>query len=140
MHTIGLKMKFPSWINVVGDLSYRNKSCPSEAAEQVTIFNYLRKNYGDSYGLIAVHPRNEGKRSYQQTSKQKSEGMTKGASDIIIPANGGLVCELKRQDHTMCKWQDGQVEYLEACHKLGAHVFIALGAKAFIEEFEKWRS
>jgi hypothetical protein len=133
-------MKFPNWLQISGDVSYRNKKCPVESAEQITVFNYLRAHYPDTYGKIAVHPRNEGKRNHAQTSRQKAEGMTPGASDIIIPANGGLICELKRQDHTICSWEPGQKEYMEACQKLGAHVFLALGAVAFIEEFERWKN
>jgi len=133
-------MKFQKWLKVAGDQSYRNKKCPVESAEQVTVFNYLRKHYPETYGRIAIHPRNEGKRTHGQVSRQKAEGMTPGASDIVIPGNPSLVCELKRQDHTICTWQKGQIEYLQACHDQGCYVFVALGAKAFIKEFEKWKN
>ena len=131
-------MKFPEWLPLYGDINYRGK-CPSEAVEQVTFFNALRVGYKKSYGLIAVHPRNEGKRSHYQAARDKAEGMTPGASDIIIPGNPAFVCELKRQDHTKSRWQDNQLEYLEAAHNAGAFVCVALGYKAAWEAFNEWR-
>ena len=131
-------MKFPSWLNVYGDIKFRG-DCPSETAEAVTFFAKIRREYPDSYGLIATHVRNEGKRSFHQVAKQKSEGMTKGAPDIIIPANPTFICELKRQDHTKSKFQDGQLEYLEAAQNAGAFVCVALGYKAAYEAFIYWK-
>ena len=90
--------------------------------------------------MIAVHPRNEGKRHYKQVTKERAEGMTKGASDIIIPGNPAFVCELKRRDRTQSTWQDGQVEYLESAQKAGAFACVALGADAAMEAFEEWLS
>lgn len=131
-------MKFPEWLSVYGDTSFRSP-CPSETAEQVTFFGYLRRTYPDSYGLIAIHPRNEGKRHHVQVAREKAEGMTPGAADIIIPGSPSFVCELKRRDHTKCQWQAGQQEYLKACQQAGAFVCVALGWEAAIEAFNKWR-
>jgi len=131
-------MKFSNWLKVYGDKTYRNKKCPPESSEQITFFNVLRREYPE-LGAIAIHPRNEGKRSIQQTQKQKAEGMTPGASDIIIPGNPTFVCELKRQDHTMSKWQPNQIEYLENCKNNGAFVCVALGYKAALEALEQWK-
>ena len=131
-------MKFPNWLNIYGDISFRG-DCPSETAEAVTFFAKIRREYPDSYGLIATHIRNEGKRTFQQTMKQQSEGMTKGAPDIIIPGNPTFICELKRQDHTKSKFQDGQLEYLEAAQNAGAFVCVALGYKAAYEAFICWK-
>lgn len=131
-------MKFPDWLPVYGDLKYRNKKCPKESAEQITFFNTIRKQYPE-YGAIAVHQRNEGKRYAHQVSKQKAEGMTPGASDIIIPGSPTFVCELKRQDHTICTWQPNQIEYLEACKKQGAFVCVALGWEGAMEAFLEWK-
>jgi hypothetical protein len=135
--TIGSKMKFNSWLKVYGDQKYRNKNCPPESAEQITFFNVLRRDY-PKLGEIAIHPRNEGKRSIQQTQRQKAEGMTPGASDIIIPGTPTFVCELKRQDHTLCKWEPKQVDYLENCQNNGAFVCVALGYKAALEALKEW--
>ena len=126
-------MKFPKWLKVFGDASYRGP-CPQESAEQITAFNQIRKEFPH-----ALHPRNEGKKTYGQVSRHKAEGQTKGASDIIIPASLAFVCELKRQDHTKSTWQPGQLEYLENCHKAGAFVCVALGYKGVLEAIEQWK-
>lgn len=131
-------MKFHDDIRVFGDKSFRGK-CPCETVEQVTFFNMLRTGYKDSYGLIAIHPRNEGKRSHYQAARDKAEGMTPGASDIIIPGNPAFVCELKRQDHTKSRWQDNQIDFLEAAQAAGCFVCVALGYKAAWEAFNEWK-
>ena len=69
---------------------------------------------------------------------QKSEGMTPGAADIVIPGSPAFVCELKRKDHTKSQWQDGQIEYLEASKKAGAFVCVALGCDAAWLAFQEW--
>jgi hypothetical protein len=127
-------VKFPNKIPVYGDKKFRG-NCPPEAAEQVTFFNWIRRQYPYSWGILALHPRNEGERTHYQTMKQKSEGMTPGASDIVIPGSPAFVCEMKRRDHTKCKWQDGQIEYLQAAQHAGAFVCIALGYEAAREAF-----
>ena len=100
-------------------------------------FNVLRREYPE-IGKIALHIRNEGKRTVQQAIRQKAEGMVSGASDIIIPGCPAFVCELKRADHTQSRWQDGQIEYLEACKNNGAFVCVALGHKAALEALKVW--
>lgn len=125
---------------VYGDQSFRGK-CPKETVEQASFFNRLRGEYPDSYGLIALHPRNEGQLIGGQFSamvKQKAEGMAKGAADIVIPGAPAFVCELKRRDHTQSQWQEGQIAYLEAAANAGAFVCVALGAAAAWEAFEDW--
>jgi hypothetical protein len=131
-------MKIPDWLQVFGQMEYRDMQCPPESAEQVTFFARLRREYPDSYGLIAIHPRNEGKRHHAQVMLQKSEGMTAGAADIIIPGCPTFVCELKRRDPTKSRWQDGQLEYLEAAHKAGAFVCVAFGCDGAWEAFKQW--
>lgn len=122
-------MKSPPWLHVEGDTDYRG-DCPPEAAEQVTFFNWIRREFPDTYGRIALHPRNEGKRTAQQASREKSEGMTAGAPDVFIPCSPPIIIELKRRDHTKSAWQPGQIEYLEAAQNLGAIVCVALGWEA----------
>jgi len=140
-------MKIPAWLPVYGDISFRGR-CPGEQVEQASFFAKLRREYPASYGLIAVHPRNEGLLAGGQFSaviRHRSEGMTKGAADIIIPGLsvrrefGAFVCELKRCDHTKSAWQDGQQAYLQAAHDAGAFVCVALGAVAAWQAFEAWR-
>lgn len=128
-------MKWPDWLAVYGDQTYRGP-CPTETAEQVTLFSRLRTRWPDTIGRIAVHVRNEGKRTPGQVWHQRAEGMTAGAPDVIVPGSPSLVIELKRRDHMQSKWQPGQLEYLEAAHKAGAFVCVALGADAAIEAVE----
>ncbi len=130
-------MKFPDWLPVYGSTDYRNKKCPVESAEQITFFNVLRRDY-PQLGVIAVHPRNEGKRTMQQAMRQKAEGMTAGASDIIIPGNPSFVCELKRKDHTLCSWEVEQLTYLETAKNNGSFVCVALGYEAALEALKVW--
>lgn len=125
-------MKIPEWLASYGDMDFRGK-CPLESAEQITLFNTIRKRYPQ-----AIHPRNEGKRTHGQVRRQKAEGMTKGASDLIIPAAVCFVGELKRQDHTQSTWQDGQLEYLENAKNDGAFVCVAFGYKAMLEAIKEW--
>lgn len=69
---------------------------------------------------------------------EKSEGMTTGAADIIIPGAPAFVCELKRRDHTKSAISDEQLAYLEAAKEAGAWVCIALGADAAWEAFHEY--
>jgi len=126
---------------VFGDVAFRGK-CPSESAEQITFFNKLRTEYPDTWGRLALHPRNEQQLrggQHRGMIKQKAEGMTPGASDVIIPGRVSFVCEIKRKDHTQSKWQPGQVEYLTVAHDAGAFACVALGWKGAWEAFEKWK-
>src|SRR5690625_3531637 len=125
-------MRFPDFLKVYGRQDYRGE-CPPELAEQITFFQWLQRSYPDLH-RIAVHPRNEGKRTYQQARMQRLEGsLNVGASDVIIPGGVSFVCEIKRQDHTKSRWQKGQIEYLEAAHNAGAFVCVALGSSAAME-------
>jgi len=129
-------MKFPAWLKVYGDQSFRG-DCPKESAEQVTFFNMIRKT---PWGDVAMHPRNEGKFTHAQVSKMKAEGMLSGASDIIIIGSPVFCCELKRRDHTKCSWQPGQLDFLEQSQKAGAFACVALGWEAAWEAFEEWKT
>ena len=129
-----MNLKKLNSIEIVGDISYRG-DCPSENAEQVTFFNWIRKEYPTTLGLIAIHPRNEGKRTYGQANWQKAEGMNTGAADIVIPCSPPIVIELKRRDHTKSTISKEQIEFLEACQSMGGKVCVALGweaAKEFV--------
>jgi len=133
-------MKMPPWLKVYGDLSFRG-DCPQESAEQITFFNRLRADYPETWGRMALHPKNEEKRigkQFAQLSRDKSMGLSPGASDIIIPV--GFACEMKRQDHTKSKWQPGQIDYLKAVHSAGGFACVALGWEAAWEAFEEWKN
>lgn len=134
-------MKFPQGIPIYGDQDYRG-DCPPEMVEQASFFAKLRREYSTSWGVIALHPRNEGlvvAGQFQAVQKYRLEGMSKGASDIVVPGArgryGAFICELKRQDHTKSKWQDGQIEYLNAAKDCGAFACVALGAAAAWQAF-----
>jgi hypothetical protein len=127
---------------VFGDTSFRGK-CPLEGTEQASFFSRLRREYPDTWGLLALHPRNEQLLSNGQFStvlKHKAEGMTAGAADIVIPAARSFVCEMKRLDHTQSKWQDKQQEYLTAAQACGTFACVALGAVGAWKAFETWKS
>jgi hypothetical protein len=130
----------PRGVKLYGDKTFRGR-CPAETLEQVTFFAKLRRNYPDTWGALAIHPRNEAMRTgghIRAVVQHKAEGMTSGAADIIIPARVSFVCELKRRDHTQSKWQDGQQEYLKAAHHAGGFACVALGADAAWQAFEDW--
>ena len=127
-------------IPVFGDKTFRGK-CPLESAEQITFFNQLRTTHPDTWGKLALHPRNEQQLrggQHRGMIRQKAEGMTPGASDVIIPGRVSFVCEIKRQDHTQSKWQPGQVEYLEAAQNAGAFACLGLGWRGAWQAFETW--
>ena len=131
-------MKFPPWLKVYGDLSFRGE-CADEKDEQITVFNNLRRDYPE-FAKIAMHVRNEGKKTVQAVIREKAEGMVTGAADIVIPARQTFICELKKQNHTKSRWQPLQLEYLEACHNAGAFVCVALGYEAAMEAIKEWNA
>jgi len=127
---------------VYGDASFRG-DCPKESTEQITFFNKLRAEYTETWGAIALHPRNEQQLrggQHRGMIRQKAEGMTPGASDIVIPGAPAFVCEIKRQDHTKSSWQEGQIAYLEAAQNAGCFACVALGWKGAWLAFETWRT
>lgn len=131
-------MKLPKDIPIWGSVEFRG-DCPKETLEQVTFFARLRRAHPESFGLLALHPRNEGKRTHLQAAKEKSEGMSTGATDIVIPGRPAFVCELKRRDHTKSVIADAQLDYMRAAQAAGAYVCIALGVDAAWEAFQDWR-
>lgn len=123
-------MKFPQWLTVYGDKDRRGE-CPTEQTEQINIFSWLEFNHPE-LSAIAVHPKNEGKRSWGQVHHDKKSGsINTGASDVIIPGSPSFVCEIKRANHTKSQWQKGQREYLENASDCGAFVCVALGLEGF---------
>lgn len=128
-------MKIPDWLQTYGDTSYRG-DCPKEDAELMTFFNELNRLH-PQLATIAIHPDNEGLvlgSGHHHHIKQKAKGaIKKGAADIVICGNPTFVCEMKRQDHTKSRWQDGQLEFLEYSLKNGAFVCIALGYESALQ-------
>ena len=140
MRQSDLSVLINAGVRVFGDLTYRGK-CPAESAEQMTFFNWIRRDYPDTWGALAFHPRNEGlkaKGQFASVQKHAAEGMTPGVSDIIIPGRVSFVCEMKRRDHTQSTFQPEQVAYLIAAHNAGAFACVALGVDAAREGFSQW--
>lgn len=130
-------MKLPDDIRVFGDTTFRGK-CPMEGLEQATFFNRVRSLFPDTWGLLAVHNKNEGQRTHMQAAFDKAQGMVTGASDVVIPGRRTFVCEIKRRDHTQSQWRPGQVEYLRAARDAGCFACVALGVDAAWEAFLEW--
>ena len=133
-------MKFHPWLKVYGDQEYRGE-CPLEEAEQATFFSQVRKAYPDTYGRLALHPKNEGKRrgaQFAQLARDKALGMTKSAPDVVLPGSPTLLIEIKRRDHTKSKWQEGPPEYLQAAQDAGCFVCVALGWEAAWQALKDW--
>lgn len=131
-------MNFPKFLKVYGDQSFRG-DCPHEDYALTSFFSRIRKDYSTSYGLVAFHPKNEGKRTKQQNNIDKMKGLTAGVCDVVIIGNPTLCLEIKRDDHTKSKFQPGQLEFLEHSHNSGAFVCVALGYQAALLAFEEWR-
>lgn len=134
-------MIIPPHIPLYGDPTYRGK-CDREQLEQMSIIGRIRREYPSTYGLIVLHPRNEGLKENGQFSsviRHNAEGMCKGAADVIIPARRAFVCEVKRKNPTLSKLAPEQVAFLTAAQASGAFVCVALGAVAAWEAFEEWR-
>jgi len=133
-------MKIPDWLKTYGDTSYRG-DCPLEDAELMTFFNELNRLH-PQLALVAIHPDNEGLvlgTGHHHHIKQKAKGAIRnGAADIIICGSPSFVCEMKRQDHTKSKWQDGQLDFLQTSQELGAFVCVALGYEAALQAVDTW--
>jgi hypothetical protein len=131
-------MKFPPWLPVYGDQTFRGE-CPKESFEQKLFFRILRAKNA-SLGALALHVRNEGFRMHAQTRQWQSEGMVAGAPDIIVPGHPSFLCEMKRLDHTQSTWRKGQLDYLFAARSIGAHVCVALGGEAALIALSEWEA
>ena len=133
-------MKIPAYIKCYGNTDFRG-DCPKEDDELITFFNQLKMHYPE-LATIAIHPDNEGLligAAHNAHIKQKAKGAIRnGAADIIIVGCPAFVCEMKRQDHTKSRWQDGQLEFLEYSLKNGAFVCIALGYESALEAVKDW--
>ena len=132
-------MKIDPSIKVYGCKMYRDKKCPTENAEQITIFNHLRLHYPE-LAKLSTHILNEGKKSQAQAAKDAQMGLTAGFSDIIIIGCPVFVCELKKRDFTKSKISKEQEDFLINADKSGAFACVALGAVGFFEALEAWQN
>lgn len=131
-------MKIPDCIPVYGDQSYRDKKCRKERVEQKEFFAWLKDNRPKLHE-IAIHPKNEGKRTHFQQQEDREMGsLTTGAPDIIIPASPSFLCELKRLDIKESAIRKKQIDYLVRSGEVGAFVCFALGSDNAIRAFLEW--
>lgn len=129
--------KLDKKIPIYGDIKHRDKKPPSEEAEQMTIFNWLRNNH-PRFAKVATHVKNEGLKSAAECKKDAMNGLCKGFSDIAIVGHPAFFCELKKCDPTKSKISEDQEEFLLTSLELGAFACVALGHKGFIEAFNEW--
>lgn len=125
-------MKFPDWLPVFGDTSYRGK-CPVEDDVQYRAIGHVRNKFPDTLGKLVLHPKNE-----NSTDWDRLRGMAKGAADIIICGCPTFVCELKRADHTKCKWEKDQLDFLLLSQQMGCFTCVALGLEGFKEALQQY--
>ena len=128
-------MKIPPCIKVYGESV---KGCKiTEANHMATFFNTLRKDY-PKYAAIALHIRNEGKRTHSQIVREKAlGGFVTGCADIIVPGNPSLVIEMKSRSKS-AKISSEQITYLLNAQELGSVCCIALGHEAAMNAFNDW--
>ena len=130
--------KIQSRVPIFGDTDFRG-ACPLETPEQISFLCLLKSEFPE-LAKIAVHIRNEGKRTKRQGHQQKQEGLNTGASDIIIPCCPPILIELKRRDHTKSSTSDRQLNYLIDSQEQGAFACYALGAIGAMEAVREWHT
>lgn len=129
-------------IKIYGNLEYRDKQCPLEAAEQMTFVNRVRREFPDTHGRTLFHAKNEGKLikgQFQSITKDKAMGMVTGCVDIHDHGSPSFCMELKRKDPTLSSISNEQINYLLAAQNNGSFVCLALGHEAAWEAFNDWR-
>lgn len=127
----------PEGITVYGDLKFRGE-CPKEDAELITFFNELRRR-SPMLASVALHIKNEGKRTGAQAMAERAKGALKtGATDIVIPGRVSFICELKRLDHTKSRIELPQLHYMKNAQQAGAFTCVALGYLSALCALEHW--
>lgn len=112
------------------------KKVPSESIEQITFFNQLRKHYPE-LSKIAIHIKNEGKKSIGEAMKDKAEGLVSGAPDIMIPGSPTLMIEMKKQSKS-ARVSQNQKDYMNNAVANGAMCFVCYGWEMAWVALEKW--
>lgn len=128
-------MKTPSWLHKFGDLP-KSSTNPSEDYVLSSLIDRIRKDYPTTYGLVAFHVKNESKRTTGQIRADKAKGLTKGVSDLIIIGNPTLCMEIKKDNS--CRFESGQLEFLEQAQKGGAFACLAIGYQGAKDALEFW--
>lgn len=129
-------------IEIVGDTSHRDKKCPHEDAELITLIGEWKRDPVLSRFPI-IHIPNEKKRrkgeDFAELKKQKMKGaFVPGASDVIVIGFPTLVMELKRVDHMQSDIEQDQIDFLVASQNADAWACVALGYKAALQFAREW--
>lgn len=131
-------MKIPQNITIFGDTEFRGV-CHTEGAELMTLVSTVKAKYP---GVILIHQKNEGRRTWRQASVDKSIGaIDTGASDIVLIGYENMRClfiELKRKDITKSSISEKQIEYLRRAEGMGHYACIALGYEAAMIAIDGW--
>ena len=130
-------MKTPHWLPVFGDLPKATTN-PAEDYVLSSLISRIRASYPDTYGLVAFHVKNESKRTQGQIKADKIKGLTKGVSDLIVIGNPTLCMEIKKDNS--CRFESGQLEFLQQAQKGGAFACLAIGYDGAKAAFEYWLS
>ena len=128
-------MKTPTWLPKFGDLP-KSTSNPAEDYVLSSLISRIRNDYPSTYGLVAFHVKNESKRTTGQIRADKAKGLTKGVSDLIVVGNPTLCMEIKKDNS--CRFEDGQLEFLQQAQKQGAFVCLVIGYQGAKDAFEYW--
>ena len=128
-------MKTPEWLPKFGDLP-KSTSNPAEDYVLSSVVSRIRKDYPTTYGLVAFHVKNESKRTTTQIKIDKLKGLTKGVSDLIVIGNPTLCMEIKKDNS--CRFEDGQLQFLEQAQKGGAFACLAIGYQGALDAFHHW--
>ena len=139
---MNLNKIYDAGIRVAGDTSFRDKRCPQEDAELVTLINQW-KMHPDLSKVPVIHIPNEKKRrdkqDFAELKKQKLKGaFVPGASDIFAVGCPTLIIEMKRRDHTTSEIYPDQIQFLQASQNAGAWVTVALGWEAAFKFALNW--
>lgn len=122
-------------IKVYGD-KVKKGTCNSEESEQKEFFGWLKECRPELYAM-AIHPKQEGKRTFQQIAKERSMGALKaGIVDVFIPCFVPFICEMKIKSGGVVSQK--QAEYLELTQKYGAFSCVALGCDGAKKAIIDW--
>lgn len=113
--------------------------CPTEIVEQRTFVNQVRLLHPDTWGRLLVHvPNEDTHRDRHKAAERYADGMSKGASDIIIPGCPAFVCEFKRANGVPSDIRADQMKYLQTAAATGSFACVAFGWEQAILAFNDW--
>lgn len=118
-----------------------SKICPTEAAEQMLVFQWAEWQMGRFPELALLHHiPNGGSRNYVEAARLKAQGVKPGVPDLCLPvARGqyhGLYIEMKRQRGG--RVSDEQKEWIAALTAQGYRTAVCKGAEEAIREITQY--